>query len=145
MIDHLTLNVRDTTRSRAFYTRVLKPLGYSVRKAFPGWVGFGDARKPYFWLKEGKPARPTHLAFAAPSRAAVDAFHAAALKAGAEDRGEPGVRPHYHEHYYGAFVVDPDGHPIEACCHHPDPAHPPRPLWPGKKTKAPTSDQRKRK
>ena len=117
MIDHFTLTVRDLARSRAFYEQALAPLGYAVKKAFPEIVGFGDERKPYFWIKQGPPTQPMHLAFAAKSRAAVDAFHAAALAAGAEDAGAPGLRPHYHSNYYGAFVTDPDGHPIEAVCH----------------------------
>jgi catechol 2,3-dioxygenase-like lactoylglutathione lyase family enzyme len=120
VIDHLTLTVRDLARSRAFYEKALAPLGYLVRMDAPWGCGFGDAHKPYFWLRQGDPpSRPMHIAFAAPDRAAVDAFHAAALAAGAADDGAPGLRPHYHEHYYGAFVRDPDGHPIEAVCHRP--------------------------
>jgi catechol 2,3-dioxygenase-like lactoylglutathione lyase family enzyme len=120
MIDHLTLTVRELERSIAFYTRALLPLGYGVTMRFENFVGLGTPKKPFFWLKPGAvPTQPMHLAFVAPSRQAVDAFHAAALAAGAHDDGPPGLRPHYHPHYYGAFVVDPDGHPIEAVCHAP--------------------------
>ncbi|HEY8212266.1 MAG TPA: VOC family protein [Myxococcaceae bacterium] len=120
MIDHFTLTVRDLKASVAFYTAALKPLGYSVKMDFGEFVGFGDTRKPYFFLKPGavSPA-PQHIAFAAANRALVDAFHVAALAAGARDDGQPGLREQYHPHYYGAFVVDPDGHPIEAVCHMP--------------------------
>jgi catechol 2,3-dioxygenase-like lactoylglutathione lyase family enzyme len=83
--------------------------------------GFGDAQKPYFWIAKREPATPSaHIAFAAPDRATVDAFHAAATAAGMTDNGEPGPRPIYHEHYYGAFVLDPDGNNIEAVCHFPE-------------------------
>jgi catechol 2,3-dioxygenase-like lactoylglutathione lyase family enzyme len=125
VIDHLTLTVRDLARSRTFYTQTLAPLGYSVRMEFglggsKQACGFGDEAKPYFWLKEGDPpTQPLHIAFMAKERRAVDAFHAAALAAGATDNGKPGVREHYHPNCYGAFVFDPDGHPIEAVCHTP--------------------------
>jgi catechol 2,3-dioxygenase-like lactoylglutathione lyase family enzyme len=118
MIDHLTLTVRDMRRSRPFYEAVLAPLGYRVLMEFEGMCGFGDARKPYLWMKQGDPpSSPMHLAFAAARRRDVDAFHAAALGCGARDNGAPGVRAHYHPTYYGAFALDPDGHPIEAVCH----------------------------
>ena len=118
MIDHLTLSVRDFDVSRAFYLKVLEPLGYGVKKEFPKVCGFGDARKPYFWIKQASPATTSqHIAFQAKDRAAVDAFYKAALAAGAKDDGAPGVRKDYHPNYYGAFVIDPDGHPIEAVCH----------------------------
>jgi catechol 2,3-dioxygenase-like lactoylglutathione lyase family enzyme len=120
MIDHLTLTVRDVERSIAFYTRALAPLGYGVTMRFENFVGLGTPKKPSFWLKAGPtPTQPMHLAFVAPSRAAVDRFHTEALAAGALDDGPPGLRPHYHPHYYGAFVVDLDGHPVEAVCHTP--------------------------
>lgn len=81
-------------------------------------AGFGEPPKTDFWISSGGPNRPgIHIAFRAADRAAVDAFHAAALAAGGTDNGAPGVRPHYHPHYYGAFVRDPDGHNIEAVCH----------------------------
>jgi len=120
MIDHFTLTVRDIKASVAFYTSALKPLGYGVKMDFGDFVGFGDERKPYFWLKSGAgvtPSQPMHIAFAAKNRALVDAFHDAALKAGGMDDGKPGLREQYHPNYYGAFVLDLDGHPIEAVCH----------------------------
>lgn len=120
MIDHLTRTVRDAEKSIAFFTRALRPLGYSVVMRFGEYVGFGPKGKPYFWVKPGPwPTTPMHLAFVAPSRAAVDAFYVEALAAGATDNGPPGPRPDYHRHYYGAFVIDPDGHPLEAVCHAP--------------------------
>jgi catechol 2,3-dioxygenase-like lactoylglutathione lyase family enzyme len=125
MIDHLTLTVRDVPRSIAFYTRALGPLGFGVTMRFENFVGIGMPKKPFFWLKSGPlPTPPMHLAFVAPSREAVDRFHAEALAAGGQDDGPPGLRPHYHPHYYGAFVVDVDGHPIEAVCHSPLAAKP---------------------
>ena len=118
MIDHFTLTVRDLQRSRAFYERALAPLGYKVRMSFEQYVGFGDSRKPYFWIKQGDVASsPMHIAFKAEDRRSVDAFHSAALAAGAQDDGAPGLRTHYHPDYYGSFVIDLDGHPIEAVCH----------------------------
>jgi catechol 2,3-dioxygenase-like lactoylglutathione lyase family enzyme len=117
MIDHLTLTVRDVDRSVEFYTRALAPLGYRMLMEFERVYGFGD-EKPYLWIKQDDPpTNPQHLAFAAPTRAAVDAFYEAALAAGARDNGPPGLREHYHPTYYAAFVVDPDGHPIEAVNH----------------------------
>ncbi|MGX5730297.1 VOC family protein [Pseudoxanthomonas beigongshangi] len=127
MIDHAGFAVADYPRSRAFYTQVLAPLGYAVvmevteRETGPGGYqgcGFGPPRKPAFWVGTGaRPGTGTHVAFTAPSRAAVDAFHAAALAAGATDNGAPGPRPHYHPDYYAAFVIDPDGNNVEAVCH----------------------------
>jgi catechol 2,3-dioxygenase-like lactoylglutathione lyase family enzyme len=119
MIDHLSLQVSDYAKAKAFYERALAPLGYSVAMEFPdATAGFGRDGKPDFWIAAGGPvAPPIHVAFRAENHAAVDAFHAAALAAGATDNGEPGLRPHYHPNYYGAFVRDPDGHNIEAVCH----------------------------
>ena len=118
MIDHLALRVRDLQRSTDFYTAALAPLGYSVRLRVPGGVGFGDSPKPELWLYAGTPPTdPVHLAVAAADRAQVDAFHAAALEAGAVDTGAPRLRPEYHPGYYGAFVTDPDGYNLEAVHH----------------------------
>jgi catechol 2,3-dioxygenase-like lactoylglutathione lyase family enzyme len=123
MIDHLTLSVADLPLAVGFYEKALAPLGYGLVAAFEQYRGFGPKGRPVFWLKHAEPGtQPMHLAFAAPSRSAVDAFHAAALGAGARDDGRPGLRPHYHPSYYGAFVVDPLGHPIEAVCHQAPPA-----------------------
>ena len=121
MIDHLTLTVRDVQKTRAFLEKVLAPLGYSVRMTFESFVGFGDEKKPYLWLKPGDPpSRPMHLAFRARTRAQVDAFHAAALAAGGQDNGAPDLRPQYHPSYYGAFVLDPEGNNVEAVSHRPE-------------------------
>ena len=120
MIDHLTRTVRDLEKTVAFLTRALEPLGYGVSMRFDQYVGFGTKQKPSFWVKPGEvPTSPFHLALVAPSRGAVDRFHAEALAAGARDDGTPGLRPQYHRHYYAAFVVDPDGHQLEAVCHRP--------------------------
>jgi catechol 2,3-dioxygenase-like lactoylglutathione lyase family enzyme len=120
VIDHFTLTVTDVTRTRVFYEQALAPLGYSVQMEYEGFIGFGAGGKPSFWIKEGPmPQTPMHIAFVAGDRKRVDAFHTAALAAGGRDDGPPGVRAHYHPSYYGAFVIDPEGHPIEAVCHRP--------------------------
>jgi catechol 2,3-dioxygenase-like lactoylglutathione lyase family enzyme len=117
MIDHLTLTVRDMAVSRPFYEAVLAPLGYRVLMEFEGMCGFGD-KGPAFWMREGNPpTTPQHIAFMARRRADVDAFHAAALASGAKDNGAAGLRPDYHETYYAAFAIDPDGHNLEAVNH----------------------------
>jgi catechol 2,3-dioxygenase-like lactoylglutathione lyase family enzyme len=118
MIDHAGLTVRSCARSQAFYEQALAPLGYGL-VAGPGRaVAFGPPGMPLFWLYEGKTAHSgVHIALAAKSRRSVDRFHAAALAAGGQDNGPPGLRPEYHEHYYGAFVLDPDRNNIEAVCH----------------------------
>jgi len=127
MIDHTGIDVSDPHKSRTFYERALAPLGYAVLMQVPieytkGAVvlGLGVAPKADFWLHEGTPQTPRmHIAFRAKTRAEVDAFYRAALEAGGKDNGPPGPRPHYHANYYGAFVLDPDGHNIEAVCHDP--------------------------
>jgi catechol 2,3-dioxygenase-like lactoylglutathione lyase family enzyme len=121
MIDHIGLRVADLQKSKAFYQKALAPLGYELLMEFPEAVGFGRDGKPDFWLSPGKPpAEPLHVAFRSPDRATVRSFHAAGLGAGGQDNGGPGLRPHYHEHYYGAFVNDPDGYNVEAVCHNPE-------------------------
>jgi catechol 2,3-dioxygenase-like lactoylglutathione lyase family enzyme len=112
--------VSNLAESKAFYLKALQPLGISVAMEGPYGVGLGRNGKPSFWLSESK-EKPTHLhiAIAADTRDQVDAFYTAALAAGATDNGPPGVRPHYHPNYYGAFVLGPDGHNIEAVCHKP--------------------------
>ncbi|ANB17939.1 VOC family protein [Dokdonella koreensis] len=126
MLDHVGFSVSDFTRSLAFYQRALAPLGIGLvmqvdaaQTGAGNHAGFGQAGKPYFWIGDGADATrgPVHVAFATTDRAAVDAFHRAALAAGGVDNGAPGLRPHYHPHYYGAFVLDPDGHNVEAVCH----------------------------
>lgn len=117
MIDHVTLNVSDYDKSREFYRRTLAPLGWKVEMEFEEGTGLGVDGHPFFWLRPGEPSRPVHVAFRSPDRAGVDAFHAAALETGGSDNGAPGIRSHYHENYYGAFVLDPDGNNVEAVCH----------------------------
>jgi len=120
--------VSDFAASRSFYLSVLAPLGFGIEyEPAPELTGgqracgFGRDRRPQFWIGEGKePVSGAHVAFAAGDRASVDAFYAAALAAGARDNGAPGLRPHYHPDYYGAFVLDPDGNNIEAVCHRPE-------------------------
>jgi len=126
MLDHVGIGCRDFDASLAFYRAALAPLGLSVvmeisaaQTGAESHAGFGSDR-PFFWIASGGAGTPaTHVAFSADNRAQVDAFHAAALAAGAQDNGAPGLRPHYHPNYYGAFVRDPDGHNIEAVCHRP--------------------------
>lgn len=127
ILDHLTLAVSDYARSKAFYEKALAPLGVKCLKEFGEACGFGRDGKPEFWMGVGPASfqkveqlrviTPTHIAFSARDRSEVDAFHAAALAVGAKDFGAPGLRTHYHPHYYGAFVLDPDGHDIEAVFH----------------------------
>lgn len=124
MIDHVGLRVSDYERSKAFYVAALAPLGYGLvmelREAGPH-AGFGSGGKPDFWIGKGKGSTAgAHVAFAASDRATVRAFYEAALAAGASDNGPPGLRPQYHPAYYGAFVLDPDGHNVEAVCHQPE-------------------------
>jgi catechol 2,3-dioxygenase-like lactoylglutathione lyase family enzyme len=118
MIDHVKLWVSDIERSKAFYEQALAPVGYSVLFEFPGVAGLGRER-PDLWLAQGESPTTAHLALRADDRSAVDAFHDAALAAGGTDNGTAGLRPEYHEHYYGAFVLDPDGNNLEAVCHEP--------------------------
>lgn len=121
MLDHVTLKVKDARKARAFYAAALAPLGYEILMESEGALGMGADKKPDLWIaQDPENTRPTHLAFAAPSRKAVDAFHAAALAAGAKDNGKPGVRAEYHPTYYAAFVLDEDGHNIEAVVHRPE-------------------------
>jgi catechol 2,3-dioxygenase-like lactoylglutathione lyase family enzyme len=125
MIDHTGVAVSDFNQSKAFYSQALAAIGYSLLMELPASVtghadvaGFGEAPKPDFWINSGSPNKPpVHVAFRVASRAMVDAFYKAALAAGGRDNGAPGIRAHYHPNYYGAFVLDPDGHNIEAVCH----------------------------
>ncbi|MDD3837890.1 MAG: VOC family protein [Phenylobacterium sp.] len=126
MLDHIGLSVRDVGAARAFYDRALGPIGirllHTVGAELTGGaevLGYGDTR-PFFWISQAsEPTGYLHVAFTVGDRGLVDAFHTAALAAGGRDNGGPGLRPHYHPHYYGAFVLDPDGHNIEAVCHAP--------------------------
>jgi catechol 2,3-dioxygenase-like lactoylglutathione lyase family enzyme len=127
MLDHIGYAVSDLKLAKMFYEIALKPLGITalmeVTPEMTGGdeahVGFGTDR-PFFWISTGKnPGPGIHVAFAAKDRKTVDAFYAAAIAAGGRDNGAPGLRPHYHENYYGAFVLDLDGQNIEAVCHAP--------------------------
>lgn len=128
ILDHVSLVVSDYARSKAFYEKALAPLGIKLIMEFGPAGGFGRGQKPEFWIGTGPASfqtpeqvrviTPTHLAFATRTRAEVDAFYKAAIEAGARDFGAPGPRPIYHPCYYGAFVLDPDGHNIEAVNHH---------------------------
>jgi len=129
ILDHLGLGVADYSRAKAFYAAALEPLGISlVMEVTPEqseggvWAcGFGRGGKPEFWIgSDGRTTPPAHIAFLAETRAAVRAFYEAALRAGARDHGPPGLRPRYHADYYGAFVLDLDGHNVEAVCHAPE-------------------------
>jgi catechol 2,3-dioxygenase-like lactoylglutathione lyase family enzyme len=121
MFDHVSIGVADIARSKKFYDAALKPLGYSRLSDGETSLGYGD-KAVQLWLgATQKPVKADsesglHFCFAAKDRAAVDAFHAAALKAGGKDNGPPGLRPQYDPNYYGAFILDPDGHNIEAVC-----------------------------
>ncbi len=126
MLDHIGIPVSDYAAAKAFYERALAPLDIAmIMEVTPEETGdgsraagFGAQGKPFFWIGSEKAGR-THVAFVAPTREVVDAFHRAALAAGGGDNGGPGLRPHYHTDYHGAFVLDPDGHNIEAVCHAP--------------------------
>ena len=133
MIHHIGLAVGDIARATEFYLKALSPLGISIvmevsaaETGHGAAVGFGppgkdadfQSGKPSFWIGEGERlGGHFHVAFVAPSRAAVDAFYRAGLESGGKDNGKPGLRPHYHANYYAAFVLDPDGNNIEAVCH----------------------------
>ena len=133
MLDHVSLRVADYDRSKRFYAAALAPLGYTLAMESASGAGFRRGFIPDFWIKQGEamslgprpePQEPAgcggpavHVAFAGDNRTTVDAFHRAALAAGARDNGAPGLRPNYHPNYYGAFVLDPDGYNIEAVCH----------------------------
>ena len=128
MIDHIGIAAKDYAASRRFYDAALAPLGIApmmeLTAAETGGyegVGYGRDGKPFFWVSSGGPnGAGVHIAFTAPTRALVDAFHAAAMAHGGRDNGAPGLRPHYHPNYYGAFVFDPDGVNVEAVCHAPE-------------------------
>ncbi|HSW06627.1 VOC family protein [Aquabacterium sp.] len=121
IIDHVGISVSDYAQCKTFFSQALAPLDIALMVEVAGWAGYGRGGKPEFWFGPGEaPQRPMHLAFTADSRDAVRAFHAAALAVGAIDNGPPGIREIYHPHYYGAFVIGPDGHNVEAVCHKPE-------------------------
>jgi len=121
MFDHVSIGVRNAGTSKRFYDAALQPLGYSCLSESPGSLGYG-LKTVQLWVNEA--ARPVpadidsglHFCFASPTRAGVDAFHAAALREGGKDNGRPGLRAAYGDNYYAAFVIDPDGYRLEAYC-----------------------------
>lgn len=123
MFSHVTLGSNDLDRSRHFYAPVLATLGLAPPFDMPGALVFGSATGPKIFIVppfDGQPAsigNGSHVALLAPNRKAVDAFHAVALSHGGKDEGAPGLRPHYHPHYYAAYVRDPDGNKLQAVCH----------------------------
>jgi catechol 2,3-dioxygenase-like lactoylglutathione lyase family enzyme len=129
MLDHVGIAVKDARRSRAFYDAALAPLDIEMlMEVGPEHTGsggtacgYGRGQNPFFWFGDNeKVGEGFHVAFTADSRRLVDAFYEAALTAGGTDNGAPGLRPHYHPNYYGAFVLDPDGHNVEVVCHRPE-------------------------
>ena len=124
MFSHVTIGTNDLERAAAFYDEVMKALGHERFYAGDGLMGYGKADGDQTWVVnpyDGEPAtvgNGTHIAFLARDRASVNAFHAAAMSNGGSDEGVPGLRPHYHENYYGAYVRDPDGNKLQAVCHH---------------------------
>ena len=120
MPNHVRIPVSNFERGTRFYEQALSPLGYGlIIEPRRGAAGLGRLGKPDFWVFQGEPGRAVHVAFAADDRASVDAFHEAAIEAGGQDNGRPGLRPEYHPTYYGAFVLDPDGNNVEAVRHGP--------------------------
>jgi catechol 2,3-dioxygenase-like lactoylglutathione lyase family enzyme len=118
MIDHVTLNVRDLEACKVFYEQALSPLGYQLMLDYTEGCGFGaEGKADFFLAQRGKPSAPVHVALRSPNQNAVDRFHEAALAAGGQDNGPPGYRRVYHEQYYGAYVLDPEGNNIEAVTH----------------------------
>jgi catechol 2,3-dioxygenase-like lactoylglutathione lyase family enzyme len=117
MLDHVTLGVKDFAVSKAFYDAALAPLGLTALYGGEGFAGYGDS-SPFFWIgQRAAGGAGAHVAFTTGDRLTVDRFHQAALSAGGKDNGAPGIRAQYHPTYYGAFILDPDGHNIEAVCH----------------------------
>ena len=116
MLDHVTITVSDFARSRSFYDAILAPL--RIERLYADGdkaAGYGRDGKAFFWIAEReRPPTQTHIAFKAPDVDAITAFHSTALAHGGRDNGRPGPRPRYHDHYFAAFVLDPDGNNIEA-------------------------------
>jgi catechol 2,3-dioxygenase-like lactoylglutathione lyase family enzyme len=124
-VDHLGIGVSDIVQAQAFYEPVLKSLGIVLvisiesdpPSSKPRRLGFGSGGKPYLWLHEASaPSHGAHIALIAPSREAVNVFHANGIAAGGKDNGAPGIRPHYHSSYYAAYVIAPNGVNLEAVC-----------------------------
>ena len=121
VFDHIGFNVSDLPATKAFLLAALKPLDMAVTQEAPGWAMIGRRGEGEFWIGSfAPPPGPIHVAFCAKNREQVRQFHAAALAAGGKDNGAPGIRARYHPNYYGAYVIGPDGHNLEAVCHLPD-------------------------
>jgi catechol 2,3-dioxygenase-like lactoylglutathione lyase family enzyme len=120
MIDHVAVHVSDLESAKRFYTKALEPLGYSLAFDQTGFLGYADAAGMSLGVVQRDPVGGGHVAFASADRKGVDAFHAAAIEAGGTDNGAPGIRTHYHENYYAAFVHDADGNNLEVVCHKPE-------------------------
>ncbi|MDP6876788.1 MAG: VOC family protein [Alphaproteobacteria bacterium] len=124
MFSHVTVGTNDFERAVPFYDAVMAVLGHDRFISGEGYIGYGQQSGSHFWLLSpfdkaaAIPGNGNHVAFLAPDRAAVRAFHAAALANGGSDEGAPGLRSHYHPNYYGAYVRDPDGNKLQAACHH---------------------------
>ena len=119
IIDHIGFALSDYDAAKRFFSAALAPLGITLVMEFNGNAGYGKGQKPELWFSKGSAAAPMHIAFVAENREQVRAFHVAALAAGGTDNGAPGIREKYHPDYYGAFVIGPDGHNVEAVCHAP--------------------------
>ncbi len=125
MFSHVTLGTNDWTRARPFWIAVMEALGHPVMFERDGGIAFGEPAGPKTFIgapfdqQAAKPGNGVHIAYLASDRATVDAFHAAALADGGSDEGAPGLRPHYHTNYYGAYLRDPDGNKLQAVCHSP--------------------------
>lgn len=119
MLDHVTIGVTNIEKSKRFYDQALHPLGIERLYAEgEGFAGYGANEIAFFWIGlRDNLQTGSHIAFTARDRQTVDKFYEAALAAGGRNNGPPGLRAHYHENYYGAFVLDPDGHNIEAVSH----------------------------
>lgn len=116
MIEHVSVPVRSYQTAKPFYEKTLAPLGYHVQFDYPGEAtGFMEGGHTSFWITQKDRVEPTHVAFRADSKKAVEAFYAAALLSGGKDNGAPGFRTDYGPNYYAAFILDPDGNNIEAC------------------------------
>jgi catechol 2,3-dioxygenase-like lactoylglutathione lyase family enzyme len=121
MINHISIGSADLAKARKFYDAALKPLGYACRSKDETSAGYGSDESRFWIYKSARPAAQNaesglHLCFDAPTRTSVDAFYKAALAAGGKDNGKPGLRANYGANYYAAFVIDPDGHRLEAYC-----------------------------
>jgi catechol 2,3-dioxygenase-like lactoylglutathione lyase family enzyme len=121
MFDHVSIGVADLARAKRFYDAALAPLGYSCLQESASELGYGRGKVGFWIAPTGNPVPPDdksglHFCFDAATREAVDAFHAAALRAGGRDNGRPGIRPDYTQPYYAAFAIDPDGYRLEAYC-----------------------------